>query len=192
MTVYLLYFIYSSDNPEVDVKGANVFLEHLNTENQSKGSSMLNHRFRHHSVRQSQVAQQPVESILVCTGVYNPQNDLLYHVRRLFSHAQLPSKSRNQSTRSEVAAGEDDERMVSNESDEDDCLVAKPEEEPEQLNEDELNQALSTKNSFISYFEDKFNLPDHTFDNIRHSVDYILKQNGLFWSISLFLLADHL
>lgn len=169
-------FYIIGDNPEVDIKGANVFLEHLNSEN-PKSASMLSHRFRHHSVRQSQVAQQPVESILVCTGVYNPQNDLLYHVRRLFSHSQLP-KSRNQSTRSEMLL-DSDERMVSNESDEDDCLVAKPEEEPEQLNENELNQALSTKNSFISYFEDKFNLPDHTFDNIRHSVDYILKQSGL-------------
>lgn len=148
-------FYIIGDNPEVDIKGANVFLDYLNNENPKNN---LYHRHHHHT-KQNRVSIQPVESILVCTGVYNPQNDLLFHVRKLFAH-------QNQSV---------DQRTVP----EDDALVVRPLDENEQLNENELSEAFSNKNSFISYFDDKDNMPDHTFENLRHSVDYILKENGL-------------
>lgn len=52
--------IYCRDNPEVDVKGANLYKDY-NVASVPK----------------------PVESILVCTGVYNPQNDLALSVKKL-------------------------------------------------------------------------------------------------------------
>lgn len=63
---------------------------------------------------------------------------------------------------------------MSNEDEVDDRTIERPVEEPEELDGKELSQAFSNKNSFISYFEDKNNIPDHTFDNLKHSVEYIL------------------
>jgi hypothetical protein len=86
-----------------------------------------------------------VESILVCTGVYNPQNDLFYHLSHLFDESTL-----NQ------AQGDENES------------------ESENLEKIELKKALSRKNSFISYFENKYNLPDLTVDNLYDAVQHII------------------
>lgn len=39
----------------------------------------------------------------------------------------------------------------------------------------ELSLAMSRRNSFISYFDDQYNVPDHTFDNLKVAVDYIVE-----------------
>ena len=41
----------------------------------------------------------------------------------------------------------------------------------------ELRKALSRKNSFISYFENKLNKPDMVFDNLKEAVEHIIKNN---------------
>ena len=38
----------------------------------------------------------------------------------------------------------------------------------------ELREALSRRNSFINYFENKLNMPDHTVANVLEAVTYIL------------------
>lgn len=130
----------------MDIKGANLYREHL------MGSSSGDRGHRHQHMTSVNEQNSVVESILVCTGVYNPQNDLRFHVRKLLKDDEVAfSKS--------AAGGR---------------LIELPQEEAEELNENELRRAMS-HNSFISYFDDKMNIPDHTFDNLRHSVDYILK-----------------
>lgn len=68
-------FFIIGDNPEVDIRGANLYKDYF--ANKSKCQKqliieknippLLNSNFK---------VRKPVESILVCTGVYNPQNDL--------------------------------------------------------------------------------------------------------------------
>lgn len=159
----------------MDIKGANVFLEHL------KGQTPKKAHHHHHTIKANRLSQQPVESILVCTGVYNPQNDLLFHVRKLFSHKSpkpVELKSTPESREVATSCSEDSHangRVLA----QDEGLIEQPIEPSEELDESDLSQAFSNKNSFISYFDDEFNLPDHTFDNLRHSVDFILKESGL-------------
>lgn len=155
-------FYIIGDNPEVDIKGANVFLEHLNTQK--------THHNHHYGCNHKE--KQPVESILVCTGVYNPQNDLLFHVRKLFEQKNAERGAQ------QVSSDNENDRFMADEND-DDRLIEQPREEKEELDENELSQALSNQNSFISYFDDKLNIPDHTFDNLRHSVDFILRQSDI-------------
>lgn len=40
---------------------------------------------------------------------------------------------------------------------------------------EELKNAMSRKNSFISYFDDKLNVPDVTVNTFKDAVDYIVK-----------------
>ncbi len=80
-----------------------------------------------------------MESILVCTGVYNPQNDLQIYLKNLFD--QNKSKEKGSSD----------------------------------LDKKELIDALSRQNSLINYFENKFNMPDLTVDNISEAVDHIIR-----------------
>lgn len=150
-------------------------------------SEKPDHHHNHHSVihhhHTKDKLHQPVESILVCTGVYNPQNDLLFHVRKLFEHKEsikMAQKSRKTIECDDNSGGDSSSVSSSEEyEDDDECLIERPREQSEELDEAELARALSSKNSFISYFEDKLNIPDHTFDNLKHSVDYILKANNL-------------
>lgn len=185
----------------MDIKGANVFLEHLS---KNSPTQMLTNGLHMHQQSMKEKSQQPVESILVCTGVYNPQNDLLFHVRKLFGNKSSTKKSSSHRSHQVVDDHEsmttrnDDERVITrgdsidssrssssmgnsdnsaSDEDEDERLIERPREQSEQFNENELAQALSNKNSFISYFEDKLNIPDHTFENLRHSVEYIIKQS---------------
>ena len=87
-------------------------------------------------------ATNKVESILVCTGVYNPQNDLFYHLSHLFDESTLNSDESNESDVS--------------------------------LEKTELKKAMSRKNSFISYFDNKYNLPDLTVENLYDAVQHII------------------
>ena len=54
---FILFKIYLSDNPEVDIKGANLFNMFLN-KNRANNIEATNLK---------------IESVLVCTGVYNPE-----------------------------------------------------------------------------------------------------------------------
>lgn len=47
------------------------------------------------------------------------------------------------------------------------------------LDKNELRNALSRKNSFISYFDDQDNIPDLTVDNLKDAVDHIIRQSRL-------------
>ena len=42
------------------------------------------------------------------------------------------------------------------------------------LEKDELKKALSRKNSFISYFNNRYNIPDLTVDNLLDAVEHII------------------
>ena len=44
------------------------------------------------------------------------------------------------------------------------------------LEKRDLQRALSRKNSFISYFDNKLNIPDLTFDNLLVAVEYIVRK----------------
>jgi hypothetical protein len=71
------------DNPGVDIKGANLYREHL------MGSSNGDRGHRHQHMTSVNEQNSVVESILVCTGVYNAQNDLRFHVRKLLKEDEV-------------------------------------------------------------------------------------------------------
>ena len=48
-----------------------------------------------------------------------------------------------------------------------------------QLDKKELHTALSRKNSFISYFDNKYNSPDLTVKTLMDAVDHIIRQKLL-------------
>ncbi|RNA32034.1 cat eye syndrome critical region 5 [Brachionus plicatilis] len=161
-------FYIIGDNPEVDVRGANLYKESLTGEKSNRGSTRT-------SRRQSTVdflnqnLFKPVESILVCTGVYNPQSDMLYHLRNLF------------------------DKSIRRSSINPDCLPNEFEgitlTVPQQITQKEsssnfldvealqLKEALSRKNSFISYFDNQCNIPDVTVDNLMDAVNYIIESS---------------
>lgn len=103
-----------------------------------------------------------VETILVCTGVYQKQNDLLYHLRNLFKENEKGDKSDANSTVGDSSSSINKKNDQSNSN-----LL--------DIDRNELRLALSRKNSFICYFENKLNIPDATVDNLKDAVDYILK-----------------
>jgi hypothetical protein len=72
-----------SDNPDVDIKGANLFKEHLYDIDKLKIKS---------TQKSNTTIESKVESILVCTGVYNPQNDLNFHLEKLFSETNQEAR----------------------------------------------------------------------------------------------------
>jgi hypothetical protein len=198
-------FYIIGDNPDVDIKGANLYKEHLDSimGSQGRGSRRSSRRQSViEDVRSAQgsgsggrFANQAVESILVCTGVYNPQNDLIFNVRKLFnaSHLSSPPLQPLNTTQQDLAdtnnnfmndklsfnAGNADD--AENNSDENERAIRRHKSynsfENDDINQIELSHALQRKNSFISYFDDQLNLPDHIFDNLKHSVEYIIKSN---------------
>lgn len=183
------------------MKGANMYKEHLEGTRITKVSSHQSSR-KHsfiNDVGVSNVFNQPVESILVCTGVYNPQNDLLYNVRKIFNSPQMHFQNNHQHSflphqhqlhhatpQSQIHfhLDEMDQQAAGNESssgvessESGDNLSELSKSKSDNLDTCELSTALATPHSFISYFDDRLNLPDHIFDNLKHSVDYILKSN---------------
>ncbi len=172
----LILFLLNSDNPDVDVKGANLFKEQLMAaENKSSRRSS-----RRGSVAAGGVADggalsrwnSRVESILVCTGVYNPENDLLVYLRSLFSATSLQdSESSSESSSPEkelIDANNNAASAISRHSRHASSVSLRRDD----LHE--LKSAMSRKNSFISYFDDKLNVPDVTVNTLKDAVDYII------------------
>lgn len=217
----------------MDIKGANLFHENL------KEPSMTVRKNSFRSSRKASISIEPylwnpgvsnqaVESILVCTGVYNPQNDMLYHLRKLIQRqasasGQQPnlsnlSISSPTSVRSSkpaspsVSAADANNNSVdvkkagdggsgsgslmnsksssSDVFDDENQRTIRPsksynsyptltmENDPNELNAVELSAAMSRRNSFISYFDDHLNVPDHTFENLKVAIDYVLDSLG--------------
>lgn len=72
-------FYIIGDNPDVDVRGANIFKEHLKN-----------------SADESTTNIEPVESILVSTGVYNAQNDIRAHLEKVSKMSHLTENEKNE------------------------------------------------------------------------------------------------
>lgn len=118
-----------------------------------------------------QYAFKPAEGILVCSGVYNPHNDYLFHLRNLFSQSVRLAD--------EDAANDDDNENLT------DVSIVVPSARKSSsttsmsLKEQvELREALSRRNSFINYFDNKLNIPDVTVPNLLDAVNYILLTSG--------------
>lgn len=158
------WIFFSRDNPDVDVRGANSFKQHLveieSKLNQLKQLNLVDFNISPNKPR----GFQPVESILVCTGVYNPQHDLTVQINNMFKEAFLDTNN-----------NEEAESMSSSTS----SMLQRADSNASQLDLEklELRKALSRKNSFISYFENKLNKPDLVFDNLKEAVEHIIKNN---------------
>lgn len=122
-------------------------------------------------------ANKPVEGILVCTGVYNPQNDYLFQLRSLFEQSVHMEGDTNLT---ESNRDDEDNKSCSSlsvfmpsmsthkSSSSTSVLLRDPNAAAE------LREALSRRNSFINYFENKLNMPDLTVPNLLDAVNYIL------------------
>lgn len=168
-------FFMIGDNPDVDIRGANVFKEHLHmlseTASRSSRSSRRPSIISENELRSSVYNSRQVEAILVCTGVYNPQNDMLVHLRGLFNDTGFSETSstdeNNNSTKStSISRTDSSSRLARTESSASLSI---------EMDRRELRNALSRKNSFISYFDNKQNIPDLTVNNLKDAVDYIIK-----------------
>ncbi|CAF0747107.1 unnamed protein product [Brachionus calyciflorus] len=168
-------FFMIGDNPEVDVKGASIFKEHLHSLEAKSSRRSSRHASCATSRRHSLVVPdfsefefrqtKHVESILVCTGVYNPSNDLMVHLRSLFDSKICLDSNNNQA---------DGEHL--NESNYFNVPIIKTDSSNQfDFDTNELRNALSRKNSFISYFDDHQNMPDLTVDNLKDAVEHIIK-----------------
>jgi hypothetical protein len=155
------------------VKGANLFKEQLMAaeSRSSKRSS------RRGSVTAGVVAESAtrwnsrVESILVCTGVYNPENDLLVYLRSLFNATSLAdSNSNSEESEPELIDANNNAASAVNSNRRHGSSVSLKKDDLH-----ELKSAMSRKNSFISYFDDKMNVPDVTVNTLKDAVDYIIK-----------------
>ncbi len=105
----------------------------------------------------------------MCTGVYNPQNDLLYHLTHLFDEAISGPESRE----TEPAEQSDDNNMFLSVN----SMKSKRNSRrssTHDLEKNELKSALSRRNSFISYFDNRLNVPDVTVNNFLDAVHHIL------------------
>lgn len=149
-----------------------------NNKKQNSQGSLLNAVFK------------PVEGILVCTGVYNPQNDYLFHLRSLFNQSMHVSTDDNNKldksiTSTTSTTDEDVESGVA------DLSITVPTSTSTTTNPahthssslilrdsnavSELQEALSRRNSFINYFDNKLNVPDVTVPNLLDAVNYIIQ-----------------
>lgn len=139
----------SSDNPDVDIFGGNNYKEYLKKLYQPKYPSTKRESLADVLQRQLSVTEpdtKHVETILVSTGVYNPNNDISVHLKQLFID------SNNNNTKPEsIDFGNDPTEKA------------------------ELRRALSRKNSFINYFENKMNIPDVTVNTVLDAVNYIIE-----------------
>jgi hypothetical protein len=165
-------FYVIGDNPEVDIYGANLFKEHLSNLEPVKrlGSSLSLKRLSENDLKST----SKLESILVCTGVYNPQNDLLYHLSKAFDDENNENSVEDDIKFTLDSAEEDnpDSSLVLNEKKRKNSLASNG--NIVDLEKDELKKALSRKNSFISYFNNRYNIPDLTVDNLLDAVEHII------------------
>lgn len=169
-------FYIVGDNPDVDVKGANVYKEHLQlADNKNSRRSSARSSRRSSFIGDSLKQNQRVESILVCTGVYNPEADLLIYLRSLFNATHLGRTDENETeTEKDSDSGVD----TNNNSAVASLNPFAKRASNASLNIEELKElkgALSRKNSFISYFDDKQNIPDVTVNNLKDACEYIVK-----------------
>lgn len=121
-------------------------------------------------------SHSPVESILVCTGVYNPQNDLLFHLQNLFQTQTMFDLNNNMITSGDFT---NDSNLPSRQSSIRSQRSIRDESQlsqAENMEKKDLQRALSRKNSFISYFDNSLNIPDLTFDNLLVAVEYIVRK----------------
>ena len=100
----------------------------------------------------------------MCTGVYNPKNDLLYHLDHLFDdtsklHESFSDMSLKTKTKFVLSTNNSRRKSVPN-------LIG--------LDKKELKMAMSRHNSFISYFDNKLNLPDITVGNLYNAIRHII------------------
>jgi hypothetical protein len=160
-----LHNLLPSDNPEVDIKGANLFKDHLNNLDKPVKLPLV---VRRPSTVSNDPSTELVESILVCTGVYNQQSDMMYHLRTLFldeENARRKYDSNNNPMSENNSQNE---------------LLQVPSREAHRRASDaeksELKEALLRRNSFISYFDNKCNIPDITVDNLKEAVKHILNK----------------
>jgi hypothetical protein len=119
----------------------------------------------HQLLANQAIFQKPVESILVCTGVYNPQNDYLFQLRNLFDQS-MNLKLHEDETNGGLTLTVPSSSAVKKEL-------------PKTNSAAELKQALSRRNSFINYFDNKLNIPDLTVPNLLDAVNYIMASNSL-------------
>jgi hypothetical protein len=167
----------------VDIRGANSFKEFLlDLESKiarSRRSSLADVALSRISSQQkllpaSTPTESPVESILVCTGVYNPQNDLLFHLQNLFKTQTIFDLNNNIMTNSDQMS---DSNYPSRQSSIRSQRSLRDENQGEtNMEQKDLHHALSRKNSFISYFDNALNIPDLTFDNLLVAVEYIVRK----------------
>lgn len=111
-----------------------------------------------------------VESILVSTGVYNPNNDLMVHLKNLFQ------------TNVEININQNEDNYHNDHTNNTLSvpIIKTDSNNHFDMDKNELRNALSRKNSFISYFDDKDNIPDLTVDNLKDAVDHIIRSSRMF------------
>jgi hypothetical protein len=102
-----------------------------------------------------------VESILVCTGVYNPKSDWVFHLRNVFVERTNNLKS------------DENRSIISNSNP---SRFRRVDSSGNLIDSDKkgVKKALSRKNSFVNYFDDKLNVPDMVVGNLLDAVDYII------------------
>ena len=138
----------NSDNPDVDIYGGNNYNEYLRKLYEPKYPSSQRESLADVLQRRNSTVgtnNKHVETILVSTGVYNPNNDIAVHLKQLFID------SNNNNTKPDNFDYNSD-----------------PAEKAE------LRRALSRKNSFINYFENKMNIPDVTVNTVLDAANYII------------------
>jgi hypothetical protein len=109
-----------------------------------------------------------VESMLVCTGVYQKQCDLHWHLNSLFNEKSKDARLPKEST--------PNTNMIDMDSNVPNLIATSDEQEADiKIEDGKLKNLLSRRNSFISYFDNKLNIPDLTFENLNDAADYIVK-----------------
>lgn len=180
LQIGLTYFLISvfRDNPDVDIKGANLYKEHL--------LRLASTRRRPSLLWSHMKAFDKVESILVCTGVYSKQSCLDFHLEALLLNDTDCNNNVNEEAenKNRVAFYQNSNNSSTaslNTSANSGSVV---------IDKHELKRALSRKNSFIQYFEDRYNQPDLCVDNLLDAVNYIVGRKILMawfnFSIKLF------
>lgn len=166
----------------MDIRGANIFkdslmpVENVRSSRSSRRQSAADYGLIRSPSFSNQNAFKPVESILVCTGVYNPQNDYLFQLRSLFDQS-ISLKHNDESLEKDLNNNNDSLTLVVPDKE---TSFKKNVSSPNLLftpSSAELREALARKNSFISYFDNKLNLPDLTVDNLLDAVNYIVEAN---------------
>lgn len=109
-----------------------------------------------------------VESILVCTGVYSKQSCLEFHLEALLLNDADFNNNINEDGENRVAFYQNSNNSSTA------SLYTNTNCNSVVIDKHELKKALSRKNSFIQYFEDRYNQPDLCVDNLLDAVNYIV------------------